>query len=45
MVRIASLFSQTLTLFSRTEFHSAVREQRAERYSKGFSCWNQCSSR
>jgi hypothetical protein len=41
MVRVASLFSQTLTLFSRTEFHSAVRQHRAERYSKGFSCWDQ----
>jgi len=41
MVRVSSLFSQTLALFSRTEFHSAVNEHRAERYSKGFSCWDQ----
>jgi len=41
MVRVSSLFSQTLALFSRTEFHAAVKEHRAERYSKGFSCWDQ----
>jgi|SRR5882724_6803830 len=41
MVRVAGLFSQTLSLFSRTEFHSAVREHGAEKYSKGFSCWDQ----
>src|SRR5881409_866147 len=41
MVRVASLFSQLLLLFPRTEFHSAVRRHRADRYSKGFSCWDQ----
>lgn len=41
MVRVASLFSQTLSLFSRTEFHSAVRQHDAEKNSKGFSCWDQ----
>jgi hypothetical protein len=41
MVRVSSLFSQTLALFSRTEFQSAVRQHGAERYSKGFSCWDQ----
>lgn len=41
MVRFASLFSQLLILFPRHEFHQAVRQHRAERYSKGFSCWNQ----
>src|SRR5213593_1253732 len=41
MVRVSSLFSQTLALFPRTEFHAAVNEHRAERYSKGFSCWDQ----
>ena len=41
MVRFASLFSQLLAIFPRTEFQSAVRAQRAERYAKGFSCWNQ----
>jgi len=41
MVRVASLFSQVLSLFPRTEFHNAVRQHRAERYAKGFSCWEQ----
>ena len=41
MVRVASLFSQILTLFPRTEFHAAVRQHQAERYAKGFSCWEQ----
>jgi hypothetical protein len=41
MVRCASLFSQLLDLFPRTEFHRAVGEHRAERYSKGFSSWDQ----
>ena len=41
MVRVASLFSQVLSLFPRTEFHGAVRQHRAERYAKGFSCWEQ----
>jgi IS4 transposase len=41
MVRVASLFSQVLSLFPRTEFHQAVRQHRAERYAKGFGCWEQ----
>jgi hypothetical protein len=41
MVRCASLFSQLLDLFPRTEFQRAVREYRADRYSKGFACWDQ----
>jgi IS4 transposase len=41
MVRVASLFSQVLTLFPRTEFQQAVKQHRAERYAKGFSCWSQ----
>jgi len=41
MVRVASLFSQTLALFSRIDFHAAVKAHRAARYSKGFSCWDQ----
>jgi hypothetical protein len=35
------MFSQILALFPRTEFQSAVREHAAERYAKGFSCWDQ----
>jgi hypothetical protein len=41
MVRVASLFSQLLSIFPRPDFQRAVGEHRAERYSKGFSCWDQ----
>jgi hypothetical protein len=41
MVRTASLFSQLLGIFSRVEFERAVRRHDAERYAKGFSCWEQ----
>ena len=41
MVRVASMFSQILTLFPRLEFHSAVKQHQAERYAKGFGCWDQ----
>jgi len=41
MVRVASLFSQLLNLFPRSEFQMAVKDHQAERYAKGFSCWNQ----
>jgi hypothetical protein len=41
MVRTGSLFSQLLSLFPRIEFQRAVLEHRAERYAKGFTCWDQ----
>ena len=41
MVRTASLFSQLLGLFPRLEFEHLVRRHQAERYAKGFTCWNQ----
>ncbi len=41
MVRVASIFSQLLTLFSRSEFEEAVSAHKAERYAKGFGCWGQ----
>ncbi len=41
MVRVASMFSQVLSVFPRTEFHLAVRQHQAERYAKGFGCWDQ----
>jgi len=41
MVRTASLFSQLLGLFPRLEFEQLVQRHRAERYAKGFTCWNQ----
>jgi len=41
MVRTASIFSQLLDVFPRIEFEKAVRDHRAERYAKGFTCWEQ----
>ena len=41
MVRVASLFSQILGLFPRTEFQHAVKQHGAERHAKGFSSWDQ----
>ena len=41
MMRVSSIFSQMLQLFSRTEFERAVVEHRAERHARGFSCWGQ----
>jgi len=41
MLRVASLFSQLLSLFPRTEFQAAVKQHQAERGAKGFSSWNQ----
>jgi hypothetical protein len=41
MNRFCSIFSQLLQLFSRTEFQHLVTVTRAERHSKGFTCWGQ----
>ena len=41
MANVASLFSQLLRHFPRTEFASLVKEHRAERHAKGFTCWDQ----
>ena len=41
MIRVSSIFSQMLQLFSRLEFEQAVVEHRAERHARGFSCWGQ----
>jgi hypothetical protein len=41
MVRVASLFSQLLYHFPRTELAALVRKHKAERHSKGFTCWTQ----
>ena len=41
MVRSVSIFGQLLNLFPRNEFYGAVRRHDAERYAKGFSCWEQ----
>ncbi len=40
-MRVSSIFSQMLQLFSRTEFERAVVEHQAERHARGFSCWGQ----
>ena len=41
MVRHASLFSQMVALFNRLRFAELVYRHQAERYAKGFSCWDQ----
>jgi hypothetical protein len=41
MVRTASLFSQLLQQIPRREFAELVREHRAEKAAKGFTCWTQ----
>lgn len=41
MVQTASLFNQLLHHFPRTEFAALVRETKAERHARGFTCWGQ----
>ena len=41
MVRVCSMFSQILGWFPRLEFEAAVREHKAERHARGFTCWQQ----
>jgi len=41
MMRNTSLFSQLLSLIDRGQFQTLVRKHGAERYAKGFSCWDQ----
>ena len=41
MVLTASLFNQLLRHFPRTEFAALVKATKAERHSRGFSCWTQ----
>ncbi len=41
MNRFCSMFSQILKLFPRSEFQSLVKGTRAERHSRGFTCWGQ----
>jgi hypothetical protein len=40
MVLCASLFSQVVALFNKSQFYHLVRKHRAERYSKGCSSWD-----
>ena len=41
MNRFCSIFSQLLQLFSRIKFRQAVKETKAERHARGFTCWGQ----
>jgi len=41
MNRFCSIFSQLLQLFSRAEFQQVVKETKAERHARGFTCWGQ----
>jgi len=44
MIKVASLFSQLLKHFPRTEFINLVSKHDAEYRAKGFSCWTQLIS-
>lgn len=44
MNRVCSIFSQILQICPRLEFESIVRKHKAERHSRGFSCWTQLIS-
>lgn len=41
MLKVCSIFSQLLQLFPRLEFEQLVRQHRAERHARGFTCWGQ----
>ncbi len=41
MKRVCSIFSQILQWFPRLEFEAGVREHKAERHARGFTCWQQ----
>jgi len=41
MVLTASLFNQLLQHFPRSEFASLVKDTKAERHARGFTCWSQ----
>jgi hypothetical protein len=40
-MKVRSIFSQVLKLFSRGEFEKAVKEHMAERHARGFTSWGQ----
>ena len=44
MIKVASLFSQLLHHFPRTEFAHLVVKHQAEKRAKGFTCWTQLVS-
>jgi hypothetical protein len=41
MIKAASCFTQILALVDRSTFAQTVKHHKAERYAKGFSCWEQ----
>jgi hypothetical protein len=41
MIKAASCFTQILALVDRSTFAQAIKHHKAERYAKGFSCWEQ----
>jgi hypothetical protein len=41
MTRFCSIFNQLLQLFPRADFQRAVRDTKAERHARGFTCWQQ----
>ncbi|GER94756.1 transposase [hot springs metagenome] len=41
MNKFSSIFGQILQIFSKSEFYEAVRETKADKGVKGFSCWGQ----
>jgi hypothetical protein len=44
-MKVCSIFSQVLKLFSRGEFEKAVKEHKAERHARGFTSWGQFMAR
>ncbi|MGV8057561.1 MAG: DUF4372 domain-containing protein [Smithellaceae bacterium] len=40
-MKFSSIFSQVLQLFTRMEFQRLVKETKAERHARGFTCWGQ----
>jgi hypothetical protein len=41
MTPVCSIFSQLLQLIPRGQFNQAVKQHKAERAAKGFTCWGQ----
>jgi len=41
MNKFSNIFGQILQIFSRNDFYRVVRETRAEKGAKGFTCWQQ----
>ena len=40
-MKVCSIFSQVLKLFSRGDFEKAVKKHKAERHARGFTSWGQ----